>query len=474
MAASVPAWEKRYSRKLLWTDLGVAIVVVFTAQLVTSPYVHDSAIPHLGTRRTVFALVLVGIWLLALAAYDSRNPSVFGTGPGEYKRVINATMMAFGIAAITLVLTAPFTLHREMMMVAFPLGLVLIVVGRWVWRKRLHQQRRRHLNTYRTIVVGEPGHAAHTATQLRANSINGFELVGAVTNSDVSGEILPGIPVLAHYDRLIATVDAHNIDTVIITGSSALSPSQLKQIGWSLEGRHVDLIVSAALTDVAGPRIHIRPVAGLPLIHVDLPSFSGWKYYTKRILDICLVLLTSVPTAILVAVLAALIRLDSPGPVIFRQPRLGLDGEPFTMFKLRSMRTTAEAELPTLLDQSEGNGALFKLRDDPRVTRVGRFIRRHSLDELPQFVNVLRGEMSLVGPRPPLQREAENYTAAMNRRLLVRPGISGLWQVSGRSDLSWEDSTRLDLFYVENWSITGDLLILWRTLREVFSAKGAY
>ena len=235
-------------------------------------------------------------------------------------------------------------------------------------------------------------------------------------------------------------------------------------------------MVAPSLTDIGGPRIHTRPVQGLPLIHVETPTYSGRKLYTKRAFDLVGSGLLTVALSPVLLVLAVLVKATSPGPVFFLQERVGLNGGTFPMVKFRSMVVDAEARLQELsaLDRAEGNDVLFKMRNDPRVTKVGAFMRRYSLDEVPQLFNVLMGEMSLVGPRPPLAREVERYDVHVHRRFLVKPGMTGLWQVSGRSDLSWEDSVRLDLFYVENWSLVSDILILLKTARAVVRSEGAY
>jgi exopolysaccharide biosynthesis polyprenyl glycosylphosphotransferase len=232
--------------------------------------------------------------------------------------------------------------------------------------------------------------------------------------------------------------------------------------------------MAPALTDIAGPRLHTQQVAGLPLIHVTTPTLEGGQRVAKRLFDVLvagLLILGALPAMILVSIL---IKLDSSGPVLFRQQRVGIEGRLFAMLKFRSMVVDAEDRLADLARSNEGSGPLFKMKKDPRVTRLGGFLRRFSIDELPQLLNVLSGSMSLVGPRPPLPREVEAYESDVRRRLLVKPGLTGLWQVSGRSNLSWQDSVRLDLYYVENWSLAGDLVIILRTVRAVFHSSGAY
>jgi len=234
------------------------------------------------------------------------------------------------------------------------------------------------------------------------------------------------------------------------------------------------MLLAPAVTEVAGTRLRIRPVAGLPLMHMERPELAGVRRLGKDVTDRAAATLGLLFLAPVLLTIAVAVKLTSPGPVFFRQERIGRDGEPFTMLKFRSMVPGADHLVETLASASDGNGVLFKKKHDPRVTRVGRVLRRYSLDELPQLLNVLRGEMSLVGPRPPLQREVEKYGYDMRRRFLVKPGLTGLWQVSGRSDLSWDDSVRIDVRYVENWSLTFDFMILWKTVGAVLRGSGAY
>jgi exopolysaccharide biosynthesis polyprenyl glycosylphosphotransferase len=261
---------------------------------------------------------------------------------------------------------------------------------------------------------------------------------------------------------------------VIVAGELPGGRDAIQDLGWRLENSKTELILTSRLTDVAGPRIHMRPVDGLPMLHVDLPQYAGLNHTIKRGIDLALAGFAVLLLSPVLAAVALAVRLDSPGPVLFRQERIGVAGRSFTMFKFRSMVIDAEARLAALAAQNEGSGLLFKMRDDPRITKVGAFIRRYSLDELPQLFNVLNGSMSLIGPRPPLPREVVAYEGRVNRRLLIKPGITGLWQVSGRSNLSWEESVKLDLYYVENWSITTDFMILLKTVRAVLHSDGAY
>ena len=253
-----------------------------------------------------------------------------------------------------------------------------------------------------------------------------------------------------------------------------MAGQRLRQLAWELEKTGTDLCVAPALLDVAGPRTTIRPIAGLPLLHMDHPEFTGGRRVIKAAFDKSLALAALVLAAPLLGALALVIHCDDGGPVLFRQTRVGKDGRTFTVYKFRTMVPDAEQRRAELASQNEQHGLLFKIRNDPRVTRSGSWLRRWSLDELPQLVNVLAGDMSLVGPRPALPEEAAMYGDHVRRRLAVKPGLTGLWQVNGRSDLSWDESVRLDLRYVENWSFVLDLQILWKTCAAVARGSGAY
>jgi exopolysaccharide biosynthesis polyprenyl glycosylphosphotransferase len=283
-----------------------------------------------------------------------------------------------------------------------------------------------------------------------------------------------GVPVYGGLDDVSAAVKAYGADTVAVLACPEIDGIKLRGLAWELEKTGTDLCVAPALLDVAGPRTTIRPTAGLTLLHVDHPQLVGFRLVIKGLFDRCAAAAALIMLAPLMGVLAAAIKLHDGGPALFKQVRVGKNGHSFRIYKFRTMVVDAEQRKTQLLESNDSDGVLFKLRKDPRVTPVGAYLRRRSFDELPQLFNVLRGHMSLVGPRPALPAEAENYADHVRRRLVVKPGLTGLWQVNGRSDLSWEESVRLDLRYVENWSFALDLQILWKTIAVMVYGSGAY
>jgi exopolysaccharide biosynthesis polyprenyl glycosylphosphotransferase len=305
---------------------------------------------------------------------------------------------------------------------------------------------------------------------------SGYRVVGVCVAGDEirPGEHILGVPILGDARDTAAVATACGADCVAVSGSDVITADVVRSLGWELEPIGVDLLLTAELADVAGPRITVTPEQSVSLLHVEAPRFSGPKYLAKTVMDWTGALLVTLAALPVIAVVAVAVATTSKGPVLYRQDRVGRHGATFPMLKFRSMRVGADAELHVLGGENHADGALFKHRDDPRVTRVGRVIRRYSLDELPQLFNVLAGQMSLVGPRPPLPHEVSRYEARMRRRLLVKPGITGLWQVGGRSDLPWKEAVRLDVYYAENWTPFGDLLILARTAKVVLTGRGAY
>ncbi len=477
------AWLSGYAAKLFVTDFIVIVWAVLGSQLIwfgigRADDGTDANGPFgVALNYGVVSVVIVIAWTLSLGSGATRDATVIGSGSAEYTRIISATVRVVGIFAIVVFLLK-VDIARGFIITAFPIGLLVLLATRWMWRQWLDVQRRAGNYTASAVLVGSLETVQHIAERLHQQPEAGYRVIGACVAGGASGQRVPGtdIPVLGDLDHIVTSMESHGADTLIITSSENLPPSKLRALSWALEPGRMQLIVAPALTDVGGPRIRTRPVAGLPLIHVETPRFEGGQRPTKRVFDVIvstlLIILLSVP----MLVVAVIVRLGSPGPALFKQERIGRGGKPFRMLKFRSMVQDAEKVLETL-DRSktvQPDSVMFKLRKDPRVTPFGRFIRRYSIDELPQLFNVFVGSMSLVGPRPPLSREVSRYETHVRRRFLVKPGLTGLWQVSGRSDLSWEDSVRLDLYYVENWSLTTDAVILFRTMKAVFGSSGVY
>lgn len=472
------SWEQRYGRMLVSTDLLVITVCVFGALLLGGVPRQFATAEFVGIpAAVVFGVLLIVTWSLALSIVGSRSPRVVGSGALEYRRVLHITILMVCALGL-LVYVLAFDGLRGFLLLALPLGLVGLLASRWTWRQWLARRRRAGQMSSRVLLVGSQESIAATARDLARSPQAGLRVVGACTSNGLVAGVIPGtdIPVSGSLDRLNEALEAVDADTVVITSSNELSRERVRELSWSLEPGRQHLIVAPSLTDIGGPRLHTRPVAGLPLIHVETPRYDGGKLHAKRVFDfVGSGLLIAVLSPVLIGI-AMVIRLSTPGTVIFRQKRIGLRGEEFEMLKFRSMYEDAEDRLAELArhEGEAGNSIMFKMRDDPRVTPIGKILRRYSLDELPQLFNVFFGSMSIVGPRPPLPREVEQYAEHVHRRFLVKPGITGLWQVSGRSNLDWDETVRLDLFYVENWTTTGDLIILWKTLRAVVASDGAY
>lgn len=481
-ASAYQEWSKAFARRLILTDFLAIVWVVVGTQIAwfgsfNSTLNIDKYKAGFGLSYTLISVILIGAWMAVLGMIASRDSRVIGTGTTEYKLVINASLALFGAVAIVAFLLK-LDLARGYIITSLPLGIVALLATRWMWRQWLSMQRFHGRYSARVLLVGSRVSVIAIARELARQPNAGYYVVGACVPGESRAEYLPGgtIPVSGDLDQLQQTIDSLSADTVVVTSSDELSPTRIRELSWSLEPGRQHLVLAPSLTDVSGPRIHMRPVAGLPLIHVETPHHEGIKSFSKRAFDLgssALIIVLISPFLILIALS---VRLSTPGAVLFRQKRVGLDGNRFNMLKFRSMVIDAEQRLGEVqaAERSEGNSVMFKMKNDPRITPVGAFLRRFSLDELPQLFNVLGGSMSLVGPRPPLEREVTEYENHVHRRFLVKPGITGLWQVSGRSNLSWEETVRLDLYYVENWSISSDLAILWRTLRAVIASEGAY
>ena len=473
-----PTWQNRYTKALLVSDTAVVIASVTGAQWLRLQGAYQG-VSVAWIYYTVVSMGIAAIWLAFLAAYRTRSPRIVGAGVEEYRRVFSATLATVGLIAMILMILRP-EIARGYLAIALPVGLFGLLVGRNLCRRALARRRAVGHCLTSVLAVGDAYSVRNLVQSLARERVYGYAVVGACLIGRTTGGTLdvPGVgalPVLGDENTVEDALAQMRVDTVALTSTQHLGQEGVREMSWRLHDLDVDLVVSPGVVDVAGPRLTVQPVAGLPLIHVEKPQYTGAKRIQKRAFDVVLSLM--VLTAAMPVMLAAAIaiKLTSKGPVFYRSERIGLDGRPFEMIKFRTMVVGADQQVDSLSSINESvGGVLFKIKEDPRVTKVGRFLRRYSIDELPQFFNVLGRDMSVVGPRPPLQGEVAKYDNQVRRRLLVLPGITGLWQISGRSDLSWEDSVRLDLSYVENWSITNDLLIAIKTARTVFGAAGAY
>lgn len=470
-------WRRTYARRLWVSDLLVLIWVVYGTQIAWFGFGAADLAIEAGRvageiSYWVFSAALIFVWMLTLGLADTRDHRVIGAGSAEYARTARSSVTLFGVIAIVAFLTQ-IEVARGFLLLSLPLGILVLLFERWLWRQWLIAQRRSGAYSARVLLVGSRRSVVDIAHELLRTPSAGYHVVGACVPGGATADIIEDtdIPIMGSLSALNAALEESKADTVVVTSTDELPADKVKQISWGLEAGRQHLVLAPGIADIAGPRISSRPVAGLPLLHVETPRFSGGQRVAKRIMDVTAASLGVALISPLLAFLAISIRLSSHGPVLFRQKRVGHGGREFTMLKFRSMVTDAEDRLAALMEQDRdaGNTVLFKMKNDPRVTPIGRIMRRLSLDELPQLFNVIGGSMSLVGPRPPLPREVELYADHVHRRFLVKPGITGLWQVSGRSSLSWEESVRLDLSYVENWTLVGDFVILVKTARAALA-----
>jgi exopolysaccharide biosynthesis polyprenyl glycosylphosphotransferase len=428
---------------------------------------------HPPLKYVLLSSLLPVAWVLLLRVLGGYDARFIGTGSDEFRKVLNAGWsLTAGVALLSYGLNNE--LSRVYLVIAMPVTVLLDLIVRYALRKHLHRLRSVGKCMSTVVAVGHPAAVADLVKELQRYHYHGLEVVAACLAGGTQVSEVAGVPVVGDLDDTAEVVRRSGASTVAVLPSPEMDGVRLRQLAWELEKTGTDLCVAPALLDVAGPRTTIRPTAGLTLLHVDHPQLSGPRQVMKGLVDrvaagVALLLLSP-----LMLVLAICVRLSDRGPALFKQTRVGKNGRSFKIYKFRTMVVDAERRLAELREMNEFDGVLFKMRRDPRVTPVGARLRKWSLDELPQLFNVLLGEMSLVGPRPPLPDEAALYADHVRRRLVVKPGLTGLWQVSGRSDLTWEESVRLDLRYVENWSLALDLQILWKTVFVLIRGRGAY
>ena len=460
------AWTKEYLLRAALADLSCAMVGVFAAVKI-----------GLGNKVTAthlaFSLALPGLWLAAVWLAGGYEARLIGAGSDEFRKILNAGVSLTAAVAIASY-AINFEVSRVFLFIALPSVTLFDLCARYTMRKRLHQLRRSGRCMLRVLGVGHELSVAGLVTELQREYYHGLTVVGACVVRPGECDEVVGVPVHGGLDDITAAVKAFEADTVAVLACPEMDGIRLRRLAWELEKTGTSLCVSPALLDVAGPRTTVRSTAGLTLLHVDHPQLTGIPLLMKDLFDRCAAALALLVLAPLMAILALSIRLSDGGPALFTQVRVGRDGRAFKIYKFRTMVVDAERHRAELLAINDSDGVLFKLRKDPRVTAVGARLRRWSIDELPQLFNVVLGHMSLVGPRPALPEEAALYADHVRRRLVVKPGLTGLWQVNGRSDLSWEESVRLDLRYVENWTFALDLQILWKTISVLVRGLGAY
>jgi exopolysaccharide biosynthesis polyprenyl glycosylphosphotransferase len=482
--ATIPgtkAWTSAYLRQAALVDWSCALAAGAVAARVR--FGGQAYLPL--TYLSLTCGLPVAWWLSVLLAggYDTR---FIGLGSDEFRRILSAAVNLTAAVAVVSY-AAKLDLARGYLAIALPSATVMDLTARYLLRKRLHRRRIQGWCVRRVVAVGHAAAVARLVTVLCRDTYHGLAVVAAclvdapegagpdgAAGVPAAGAPAAGVPVAGGLGGVTAAVSRFGADTVAVLACPEMDAGRLRELAWELEKTGTDLFVAPTLLDVAGPRTTIRPVAGLPLLHVDHPELAGTKQAVKSVFDKTCAALALLVLAPLFAVIAISIRLADHGPVLFRQTRIGKNGQGFTLYKFRTMVPDAEQRKSELATYNEANGVLFKIRRDPRITRLGAKLRRWSIDELPQLINVLIGDMSLVGPRPALAAEVACYSGYMRRRLVVKPGMTGLWQVSGRSDVSWEEAERLDLHYVENWSLALDLQVLWKTGSAVIRGSGAY
>jgi exopolysaccharide biosynthesis polyprenyl glycosylphosphotransferase len=459
-------WTRTYVREVAAADFIVAALAATVAVELRFEGI-------VNREYLMLSLVLPPLWVIAVQVAGGYEKRFLGTGSDEFRKVLNAGVSL--TAALALISYAVNNeLSRLYLVISMPIVIGLDLFVRLAFRKRLHRLRARGQCMSTVVAVGHEAAVAQLINELCREPHHGLDVIAACLTGESEVIRVAGVPVMGGIDATADVVRHLGAGTVAVLSCPELDGVKLRTLAWELEKTGTDLCVAPALLDVAGPRTTIRPTAGMTLLHVDHPQLSGPRQVLKDLFDRSVAALVLLAISPVLLAIAAAIRISDHGPALFTQTRVGKDGEPFKIYKFRTMVVDAEARLAEIREKNECDGVLFKVHHDPRITEVGGRLRKWSLDELPQLFNVLRGEMSLVGPRPALPEEAAKYATHVRRRLVVKPGVTGLWQVSGRSDLTWDESVRLDLRYVENWSFALDLQILWKTLAVIVKGSGAY
>lgn len=456
---------------LITLDLGAICVAMALA------FALRTDLPGADPRSAVVEHLQLGVlslpvWVVLFSHYKLYSARHVTSRLEELRRIVHA-IGAGGLALSVIGFAFQLYVARGWLVISVLLALVLVLVEREIVRRVFNILRAKGRLLRPVVMIGDNVEALALCSMLEETPELGYDVVGFVSDDLPVGAVLRGRPVIGSVARAIDAVEMVGASGVVVATTSVdLDGSNTLVRELTDAGVHVEL--SSSLRDIAAERITVRPLGRFPMMYVAPVRRDGWRAVAKRTFDIAFAGLALLVGAVPLGLVALAIKLDSRGPVVFRQTRLGRDGQPFDVFKFRTMAVDAEARLVELLDLNEADGPLFKMKDDPRVTRVGKVLRKLSIDEIPQFWNVLRGDMSIVGPRPALASEAAEWSPALRNRLRAKPGITGMWQVSGRSDADFDNYARLDLYYVDNWSLWTDLAIVAKTVPTVVLQRGAY
>ena len=470
----------QYARKLAITD-GLVVCCAVTAGVVLGILCGYQPTDLLAQSAlgnyVVGSAILAAVWMLSLAISGSRSRRLAGRGVEEYAHIVFATLQLFGVIAISALLLG-IEVSRHYLAVALVTGLVGLLFNRRQWRRATASRRRLGELRSSLLVVGSLRAATEIATTFAKDPDAVYNVLGICTPAGAAseGDVVRvsgrDIPIVGIDEAIVDAVKRTGAQCVALAANDRLQPTEIRKLIWQLDSLGVDLMIAPGLVDITGQRLFTRPVAGMAMLEVAKPQYDRANSLAKRAFDVTFAAAAVIALAPVFVLAALAVRLSGPGPILYVSERVGHNGSTFRMLKFRSMHDGADARVAAMIDGSDP--LYWKCADDPRVTPVGRVLRKFSLDELPQFVNVLRGDMSIVGPRPQVRREVDTYDELVRRRLAVRPGLTGLWQVSGRSNVRGEDAIRLDLSYVENWSPITDLVIIAKTIRAVLSGHGAY
>ena len=460
---SATTWRPKLQRYIGFIDLVILFVITLFVLELRFPQTLNSSFTNYELMNITLATLILISWLFFLWFNGSRDAKILGFGADEYKRILNAALLSFTFIAFVSYIFK-LEISRGFVLMVFSVGSMSLFITRRMLRKSLLRSRNQGLYISRVLLLLS-GDLDPVEKRLLVAKHAGLRIVHKMQSTGSRD---------FNHKMIVTEALKQNCDQIMVGQSAVISAEELRNLGWALEETNIDLVVAPAVTEIAGPRLKVSNVEGLPLLHLDQPVFSGLAIFTKRLLDLVLSLVGLIVISPFLILVLVIIKKHDRGKILYTQKRIGQNNKEFRVYKFRTMYEGSHDKRNQIMAQTNKDSRLAKDPNDPRITKPGLFLRRWSIDEIPQIINVFRGEMSLVGPRPPLAEEVNLYQKSEKRRLLVKPGLTGLWQVSGRSELDWEDSVRLDLYYVENWSLTLDLLIIIRTFAAIWRGEGAY